>query len=242
MRKTWIAKIRTDPIWNKKIKVFFVLAISKKDKDKHREVCNKESHNNSDILILDYEDSYELFTIKMLAIMEYFLKRCYYKQKDLDGAPKIPLFIKVTDDSIIFQNTLIKVLNKLKDKIEADRFVAGRIISLSKWNMIYATGPLYCISPLAVEEIYEFSRCLTELPYFDDLVISGKVPLLLNIAFINIPGHSCYTAIPSAFSTPKALSKLCYLHDYPFTEGQQYEIWKNVENYKKLVRLQIILK
>ena len=184
-----------------------------------------ESNNTKDILLLDLPDSYKMHTLKIIAAQEYFLDQCF-KNSIIES--NIPIFIKVTDDSIVFERKLINILQEIS-RI-SDRFVCG--LFFPSGNIQYAGGPFYCMSPKAVKEIYEYARCVTDTPFDDDLYLTGVLRTLLNISSISVPGHTHFDILPGDIkNSPKQISEFCFLHNYRFEAGEQFKIWTQVDNY-----------
>ena len=238
MRSTWINKIQSNPKWRSQMRIIFLIAVDKNDQAVVNQMA-KESNYSNDILLLDLSDSYKMHTLKTIAAMEYFLKHCFNESFDAKNKiePRKPIFIKITDDIILFQRKLMEILENLSSSI-SDRYVAGFIAS--GWNVQYATGSLYCISPKAVKEIYEYARCITDLPFFDDVLIGVLSQNLLNISTISIPAYTHYEKLPSEIRNHAGiLSQFCFLHDYKFYPTQQINIWQQVENF--LASREIIL-
>ena len=229
MRKTWISEIRKNPVWNNEVQIFFIIAISRNDTKKIAEIC-EELSINSDILLLDVIDAYELHTVKMLAFMEYFLTKCS-TQINYQRSKGIPILIKLTDDVIIFEHSFISALHWLINSNYSERFVAGLIAKAHYVN--YSTGCTYLISYKSVKEIYDFARCLTELSFVDDVLLAGTIPTILKIPKINIPSHSFYDKMPNEVkNSPQLLSQLSFLHNYQFNSKAQQQIWENVNNFE----------
>ena len=154
-----------------------------------------------------------------------------------------PVLIKTTDDIIIFEHGLIRTLLDLISNNYSKSFVAGGIANA--YHVDYATGCGYFISPFAVKQIYEYARCIEDLPYMDDVILAGTLRQILNIQLIGIGVYSVYKYIDDDVkrSAEKLSNAYCLLHAYPsFGIEWQYSIWKFVEDFELLNENRKILK
>ena len=82
MRSTWISGYKNGKLNSYNVKTIFVVAIH----STHENLGSilKEAKNNSDMLIIDLQDSYNLHTIKTVALMEYFVEQCLSEFDDFE--------------------------------------------------------------------------------------------------------------------------------------------------------------
>ena len=246
MRESWISEIKNSKIWKGKISVIFVTACS--PFQKKGEICyalREEYKTYPDMLIFNLEDSYRMFSVKVLNFIKYVITKTekHWDRFTQTLQPK-PIIIKLTDDTVVFASNLIRLIQILANSPN-DLRIAGQTVPKNYHTMIrdpthrhyvpeyiygnskigvsYAAGVCYLISYPAAKMIFDYAKCLTAILFQDDLMVTGLLREKLSIPLLHTDDIEHRGNIYEKNST-------AVVHGYPsFNIYEQMDIWKNAE-------------
>ena len=97
-------------------------------------------------------------------------------------------------------------------------------------------------SPYAAMKVYEYARCIEDLPFCDDVILAGKLPEILNIPRIQIGIHvSHWSMITTDFMNfsskyyKNEIGNSIILHNYPpFRHEWQHSMWQILQNHEDI--------
>ena len=197
MRETWILEILKFQESGVNVSVIFLVAIHSSDKA-GLNAANNEADIHNDLLVLDLNDSYRMWSIKTISLLDYIIERC---KKTVTNSPKIyrPVIGKINIDTVINPKLLASLLLELSEHEESE-FCAGSVIqsavvfrnATSRWFVPYTLyrkalyddypqGCIYFISFPAAERLVQLAYCLSAFLYIDDSVIPGVMREALSI-------------------------------------------------------------
>ncbi len=251
MRRTWIPRLSNYS--NNQIEIIFIIAVHENE----AEALNKtieESKNFKDLLVLNLKDSYRMWTIKTLSVMDYIVSRC---SSEIGPNATYPLFLRLTQDVLINPKSLLNLFFKLSTNA-TQRFCAGRTINggvlrspESIWyvpeyvyNSVtygeYCQGCGFFVSFPAMVELVQYGYCLNSVMYIDDGVITGIMREKLKIELIKTP-LECVNLkeyILQSIAVNESASKYkeySILHNQPQINPNEYDqIWNYLLLYNLL--------
>ncbi len=134
---------------------------------------------------------------------------------------------------MLFPQKLIDTLNKLN---KSDRFVAGKYVNVR--NPHFISGSAFVISAKAAAEVVYAVRCLPDLYYIDDLLISILRELLIMDIFALNFESSCGSWLEAQQLSLEFVNRFVIIHRVPsFSYLQQYAIYDLLE-HQKVVKLE----
>ena len=231
MRETWIKEIKSHPVWSQKISIIFVSAFSPYQRRGRyiKKSLMKESKNNEDLLIFNQEDSYRLFTLKVLNYLHFVVENVENFRKRWDKEEKVdPIIVKMTDDVVVYPRNFINILKSIDNSRTSfgmggeargfiydfyrnpnhKHYVPYYIYSKAVIDGEYAAGICYFMSYSAAKQIFEYSKCLTALLFQDDAIITGFLRKKLGISLSHIEGIQHASTVYQKNST-------AVMHGYP---------------------------
>ena len=141
-----------------------------------------------------------------------------------------PLLVKTYDSVMILPTALIFHLQRLRNHY-LDKFCSGKVNDAYRFE--YTSGMGYIITFSAAKEIYDYGKCLLQIPAIEDVLLTGALRELLHIELDRVRLVDNYDSLEETTkNNTEELSKIPML--YSFTKLsllQKFELWSRVENF-----------
>ncbi len=242
MRKIWIREIYESQ-WKSKIMIIFFIAYSDSENDSKGLFSSlfNESQQFRDLLVFKLNDHYRMSTWKILNFIRYCLLIYYSPNLEAQNCNQmLPIIAKMDEDIVVFPDILIKIIEYLSH-FSGQRFCAGQsspsdyykitrlknepqyipyaVYSQNEIPSHYLTGFCYFISYPAAIDLYRYAKCMENLIFVDDYLITGFIRDKLKIPLIHLD---------NLVSPVKDFSNIAIVHGYPsFFLHNQKLVWNS---------------
>ncbi len=222
-----MSEIKAKKEWSSKVKTFFLVPISK-DFSSALEKVKTEAKQNGDIIILDLEDNETLQTIKAIHMMEYYLQKCFKRD---EKNRKTPLLFKTTDSVVIMPEEFMKMVDGLTTRTE-ENFAAGA--KAQAYRLEFVSASAYFLSYNAVNDVYQYARCVTDIPQLEDVFLTGAIAEKIRLSLVGANIESNYGGIEDKKKKKREnLLKFAVINNATlFTSDYQYSLWYYLKNIK----------